>query len=134
MKTHSEPASLCPIKNWRILAHCFNWSSFVERIAAIFLTICENISCTVQYRMTRSGFTPRKSFRNPFPTKHETTGMSRHAVRPQDVADAWVGWSVKWIRRFGEEWARQLPKAASSSQAADAPDSELTASAASCYQ
>jgi hypothetical protein len=45
-------------------------------------------------------------------------------VRP--MADAWIGWSVKWTRRFGEEWARQLPtgKAASSSQAADAPDSD----------
>jgi hypothetical protein len=41
--------------------------------------------------------------------------LSRHAVRP--MADAWpgVGWSVKWTRRFGEEWALQLPtgKAAS---------------------
>jgi hypothetical protein len=27
------------------------------------------------------------------------------------MADAWVGWSVKWIRRFEEEWAHQLPKA-----------------------
>jgi hypothetical protein len=52
----------------------------------------------------------------------DSTVLSRHAVRP--MADAWVGWSVKWTRRFGEERARQLPKAASSSQAADAPDSE----------
>jgi hypothetical protein len=57
----------------------------------------------------------------------DSTVLSRHAVRA--MADAWVGWSesVKWTRRFGDEWARQLPtgKAASSSQAADAPDSEL---------
>jgi hypothetical protein len=39
----------------------------------------------------------------------DTTVLIRHAVRP--MADAWVGWSVKWTRRFGEEWARarQLP-------------------------
>jgi hypothetical protein len=42
----------------------------------------------------------------------DSTVLSRHAVRP--MADAWVGWlgSVKWTRRFGEEWTRQLPKAA----------------------
>jgi hypothetical protein len=35
----------------------------------------------------------------------DSTVLSRHAVRP--IADAWVGWSVKWTRRFkfGEEWA-----------------------------
>jgi hypothetical protein len=37
--------------------------------------------------------------------------LSRHTVRPTGMADARVGWSVKcqWTRRFGEEWARQLP-------------------------
>jgi hypothetical protein len=39
----------------------------------------------------------------------DSTVLSRHAVRP--MADAWVGWSVKWTRRFGDEWARQLPLA-----------------------
>jgi hypothetical protein len=62
----------------------------------------------------------------------DSTVLSRHAVRP--MADAWVGWSIKWTRRFGDEWARHLPtgtgKAASSSQAADStPDSEPLASA-----
>ena len=59
----------------------------------------------------------------------DSTVLSRHAVRP--MADAWVGWSVKWTRRFGEEWALQLPtgEAASRSQAADAPDSEPLAPA-----
>jgi hypothetical protein len=56
----------------------------------------------------------------------ESTVLSRHAVHP--MADAWVGWSVKWTRRFGEEWARarQLPtgKPVLSSQTADAPNSE----------
>jgi hypothetical protein len=60
------------------------------------------------------------------PEIFDSTVLSRHAVLP--LADAWVGcqWSVKWTHRFGDEWARQLPKAASasSSQAADAPDSE----------
>jgi hypothetical protein len=52
----------------------------------------------------------------------DSTVLSRHAVRP--VADALVGWSVKWTRRrFGEEWTRRLPKTASSLQVEDAPDS-----------
>jgi hypothetical protein len=33
----------------------------------------------------------------------DSTVLSRHAVRPTSMADAWVGWSVKWTCRFGEE-------------------------------
>jgi hypothetical protein len=36
----------------------------------------------------------------------DTTALSRHALRP--VADSWIGWSTKWTRLFGNEWARQL--------------------------
>ena len=36
----------------------------------------------------------------------DSTVLSRHALRP--VADSWIGWSTKWTRRFGNEWARQL--------------------------
>jgi hypothetical protein len=42
-----------------------------------------------------------------------STVLSRHAVRPMADARVRVGWSVKWTRRFGEEWARQLPQATS---------------------
>ena len=36
----------------------------------------------------------------------DDTVLSRHALRP--LADSWVGWSVGWTRRFGDEWVRQL--------------------------
>ena len=34
--------------------------------------------------------------------------LSRHAARP--LADAWVMWSVKWIKIFGENWADLIRK------------------------
>ena len=36
----------------------------------------------------------------------DDTVLSRHALRP--LADSWVGWSSKWTRRFGDEWAKLL--------------------------
>ena len=36
----------------------------------------------------------------------DITVHSRHALRP--MVDSWVGWAVKWTRRFGDEWASQL--------------------------
>jgi hypothetical protein len=45
----------------------------------------------------------------------DDTVLSRHALRP--MVDSWVGWSAKWTRRFGDEWAshRQVLNAASAS-------------------
>ena len=37
-------------------------------------------------------------------TLFDTTALNRYALRP--VADSSVGWSSKWTRRFGDEWAR----------------------------
>jgi hypothetical protein len=44
-----------------------------------------------------------------------------HELQPESASTAQAGSAPC---RFREEWARQLPKAASSSQAADAPGSE----------
>ena len=46
----------------------------------------------------------------------DDTVLSRHALRP--LADSWVGWSVGWTRRFGDEWARQLARAGATGSAA----------------